>query len=47
MKWILDNEEWNTWECSECGVLWQFMDGTPKDNYAFFLSRVWCSFNQE
>jgi predicted RNA-binding Zn-ribbon protein involved in translation (DUF1610 family) len=37
MKWLLDNEEWNTWECSECGILWQFIDGTtPEDNQAYF-----------
>lgn len=36
MKWLLDNEEWNTWECSECSVVWQFEDGTPEDNQAYF-----------
>ena len=24
------------YECSECGVLWEFIDGTPEDNEAYF-----------
>lgn len=24
------------YECSECGVLWEFNDGTPEDNEAYF-----------
>ena len=24
------------YECSECGVLWEFNDGTPEDNEAFY-----------
>ena len=36
--WILrespDGDE--QYECSECGVLWEFNDGTPEDNEAYF-----------
>ena len=27
------------YECSECGVLWEFNDGTPEDNEAYFCPK--------
>ena len=27
------------YECSECGVLWEFTDGTPEDNEAYFCPK--------
>ncbi len=27
------------YECSECGVLWEFADGTPEDNEAYFCPK--------
>ena len=30
--WILDDEDANSWECSECGSLQQIIDGTPYEN---------------
>jgi len=39
--WILhespDGSE--QYECSECGVLWEFTDGTPEDNEAYFCPK--------
>jgi DNA-directed RNA polymerase subunit RPC12/RpoP len=39
--WILhespDGSE--QYECSECGVLWEFNDGTPEDNEAYFCPK--------
>ena len=31
-KWILDDEDANSWECSECGGLLIINDGTPHEN---------------
>ena len=31
-KWILDDEDTNSWECSECGGLLIINDGTPHEN---------------
>lgn len=31
-KWILEDEDDNTWECSECGGLLLVNDGTPHEN---------------
>lgn len=31
-KWILDDEDANSWECSECGGLLLINDGTPLEN---------------
>ena len=31
-KWILDDEDANSWECSECGGLLLIDDGTPYEN---------------
>ena len=27
------------YECSRCGVLWEFVDGTPEDNEAYFCPK--------
>ena len=27
------------YECSECGVLWEFADGTPEDNEAYYCPK--------
>ena len=27
------------YECSECGVLWEFNDGSPEDNEAYFCPK--------
>ena len=27
------------YECSECGVLWEFAEGTPEDNEAYFCPK--------
>ena len=27
------------YECSECGVLWEFNDGTPEDNEAYYCPK--------
>ena len=27
------------YECSRCGVLWEFNDGTPEDNEAYFCPK--------
>jgi DNA-directed RNA polymerase subunit RPC12/RpoP len=27
------------YECSQCGVLWEFNDGTPEDNEAYFCPK--------
>lgn len=35
-KWILDDEDTNSWECSECGDLLQINDGTPHENGWYF-----------
>lgn len=35
-KWILDDEDANSWECSECGGLLLINDGTPHYNYWHF-----------
>ncbi|KKN21679.1 hypothetical protein LCGC14_0923070 [marine sediment metagenome] len=29
--WSNENEDYNTWQ-TDCGNLWQIIDGTPKDN---------------
>ena len=31
-KWILDDEDANSWKCSECGDLLIINDGTPHEN---------------
>ena len=31
-KWILDDDDANSWECSECGGLLMINDGTPHEN---------------
>lgn len=35
-KWILDDEDANSWECSECGGLLIINDGTPHENDWYF-----------
>lgn len=35
-KWILEDEDSNSWECSECGALQQIIDGTPYENGWYF-----------
>ena len=35
-KWILDDEDANSWECSECGGLLMINDGTPHENDWYF-----------
>ena len=35
-KWILDDEDANSWECSECGGLLIINDGTPNENDWYF-----------
>jgi len=36
--WIkhIDPFDGEQYECSECGVLWEFNDGTPEDNEAYY-----------
>lgn len=31
-KWILDDDDANSWKCSECGGLLIINDGTPHEN---------------
>ena len=35
-RWLRTNytDYDDTWECSECGATWTFLEGTPKDNEA-------------
>lgn len=35
-KWALDDEDANSWECSECGGLLIINDGTPHENDWYF-----------
>ena len=35
-KWILDDKDANSWECSECGGLSIINDGTPHENNWYF-----------
>ena len=35
-KWILDDGDANSWECSECGGLLLINDGTPYENDWYF-----------
>ena len=35
-KWILDDDDANSWECSECGGLLIINDGTPHENNWYF-----------
>ena len=39
--WIkhIDSFDGEQYECSECGVLWEFNDGTPEDNEAYFCPK--------
>jgi DNA-directed RNA polymerase subunit RPC12/RpoP len=39
--WIkhIDPFDGEQYECSECGVLWEFNDGTPEDNEAYFCPK--------
>lgn len=39
--WIkhIDPSDGEQYECSECGVLWEFNDGTPEDNEAYFCPK--------
>ena len=39
--WILHEspDGGEQYECSRCGVLWEFNDGTPEDNEAYFCPR--------
>lgn len=39
--WIkhVDPFDGEQYECSECGVLWEFNDGTPEDNEAYFCPK--------
>jgi rubrerythrin len=39
--WIkhIDPFDGEQYECSECGVLWEFNDGTPEDNEAFYCPK--------
>lgn len=32
VTYILEDPEWNCWECSGCGLLWVLSNGGPKDN---------------
>ena len=48
-NWILrkspDGDE--QYECSECGVLWEFIDGTPEDNEAYFCPNCGAKMDEE
>lgn len=35
-KWILDDDDANSWKCSECGGLLIINDGTPHENNWYF-----------
>ena len=35
-KWILDDDDANSWKCSECGNLLLINDGTPCENGWYF-----------
>ena len=35
-KWILDDDDANSWKCSECGGLSIINDGTPHENNWYF-----------
>jgi predicted RNA-binding Zn-ribbon protein involved in translation (DUF1610 family) len=39
--WILNEtpDGGEQYECSECGVLWEFNDGTPEDNEAYYCPK--------
>ena len=39
--WILHEspDGGEQYECSRCGVLWEFNDGTPEDNEAYFCPK--------
>ncbi len=39
--WIkhIDPFDGEQYECSRCGVLWEFNDGTPEDNEAYFCPK--------
>lgn len=37
-EWKITDADENTWE-SECGLLWQFMDGSPTDNGIVYCPR--------
>lgn len=39
--WIkhIDPSDGEQYECSECGVLWEFNDGTPEDNEAYYCPK--------
>lgn len=39
--WIkhIDPSDGEQYECSECGVLWEFNDGSPEDNEAYFCPK--------
>lgn len=41
VKWILHEspDGGEQYECSECGVLWEFSYGTPEDNEAYFCPK--------
>lgn len=40
-RWIkhIDPFGGEQYECSECGVLWEFNDGSPEDNEAFYCPK--------
>lgn len=36
--WIRFDDS-DTYSCSECGVIWELDDGTPKDNEMYFCPK--------
>lgn len=35
----IHNEYADSYECSECGVVWDLDDGTPKDNEMYYCPK--------
>ena len=46
-RWVLDDDDTNTWECSECGSLQIIIDGTPFDNSWFYCPRCGCKMERQ